>query len=321
MTCNMSSVFRLSLLLSLIGLSCLELSNTIPSTAVQSEQRKVTIKILGTIQDAGYPQINCHKSCCRNKWQESELSFFVSCLGLTDNRNHKAWLFDATPDMKYQWEAISNNVNTVEGIFISHAHIGHYTGLMHLGREALGASKQKVYAMPRMKEFLEENGPWDQLIKLENITLIPINNDSTLQLQSDIFVTPLLVPHRDEYSETVGFYIEGPDKSVLFIPDIDKWHLWSESIVEWVKKVDYAFLDATFYDNGEIRGRDMSQIPHPFVVESMSTLKSLSAEDKASVYFIHLNHTNPLLIPDSEATKHVKDSGFNIAREGQEFVI
>ena len=70
---------------------------------------------------------------------------------------------------------------------------------------------------------------------------------------------PFLVPHRDEFSETVGFEIKGENKTAVFIPDIDKWSKWNSDLKELIKRVDYAFLDATFYKNGEIPSRDMSE--------------------------------------------------------------
>ena len=73
------------------------------------------------------------------------------------------------------------NGNLIDGIFLTHAHIGHYTGLMYLGREGLGGNKIKVYALKRMASFLRKNGPWDQLIKLNRmIRLIELSRLFTL---------------------------------------------------------------------------------------------------------------------------------------------
>lgn len=129
-------------------------------------------------------------------------------------------------------------------------------------------------------------------------------------------VTPMLVPHRDEYSETVGYRITGPNKTAIFIPDINKWDIWETDIAELVQEVDYALIDASFYADGELGNRDMSQIPHPFVSESMALFDHLEAEDKEKVWFIHFNHTNPLLDADSEQSRFVQEQGYNIAREG-----
>ena len=106
---------------------------------------------------------------------------------------------------------------------------------------------------------------------------------------------------------------------MLYIPDIDKWHLWDHDIIAEIAKVDYALLDATFYDGVELGGRDMSLIPHPTVEESLSILSPLSRSERNKVYFIHLNHTNPLLDPQSSAYKHTLSQGFHVASFGQSF--
>lgn len=206
-----------------------------------------------------------------------------------------------------------------DGIFLTHAHIGHYTGLMYLGREALGAKAVPVYAMTKMKSYLEENGPWSQLINLNNVQVYELKADRAITLSSNIKITPFLVPHRDEFSETVGYVIEGPEKKVLFIPDIDKWEKWERSIVEEIRKVDYAFIDASFYDGEEINNRDIKEIPHPFVVESMEVLESLLQKEKARVFFIHFNHTNPLLNRGSSQAQNVMKGGYNLTLAGETF--
>ena len=180
----------------------------------------------------------------------------------------------------------------------------------------MGTDNLPVFAMPKMKTFLEENGPWSQLVRLENINIKALKSDSTFNLNENIKIKPFLVPHRDEFSETVGYEITINNKSLIFIPDIDKWEKWETNITELIKKVDYAFLDATFYKNGELK-RDMSEIPHPFVEESMELFSSLSDADKQKIHFIHFNHTNPLLIEESSAQKEVFEKGFNLAKEGQ----
>ena len=281
--------------------------------------------VLGIAQDAGYPQAGCQKECCREVWLQPAKRRFVSCIAVVDPKDKQAWMIDATPDFKDQLRWLENvipghSVN-LAGIFLTHAHIGHYTGLMHLGREVMGAGGMPVYAMPRMYAFLENNGPWGQLVRLQNISLRNLSADSSVILSDRIKVTPMPVPHRDEYSETVGYKIQGPEKSLLFIPDIDKWHLWEKDIVEEVNATDHALLDGSFYQNGEIPGRDMSEIPHPFVVESMETFQGMPPEEKVKIHFIHFNHTNPVLLENSEARKSVQEKGFGICEEGEVFAL
>jgi pyrroloquinoline quinone biosynthesis protein B len=278
--------------------------------------------VLGVAQDAGYPQAGCQKDCCRAVWEDADLEKMVSCLGLVDPRSGSCWLLDATPDFPQQWALLNETAGLspdqpLAGIFLTHAHIGHYTGLMYLGREAVGADQVPVYAMPQLDTFLQTNGPWEQLVKLQNIQLRTLQENVPIKLAEDLSITPFSVPHRDEYSETAGFLIQGPEQRALFIPDIDKWDRWNCSIDSLVRTVDYAFLDATFFKNGELPNRDMSEIPHPFVEETVAVLSDLSPEEKKRVHFIHFNHTNPLLGHGPEAIDWVREQGFNLAEEGK----
>ncbi len=198
--------------------------------------------------------------------------------------------------------------------------MGHYAGLLQLGREAMGAQGMPVYVMPKMKEFLETNAPWSQLVSLGNIKLVLIEADTPIQLAFNLRVTPLIVPHRDEFSETVGYRIETAEKSLLFIPDIDKWPLWDRDIRAEVARVDLALLDATFYEEGELPNRNMSEIPHPFVAETINLFSPLSESEKRKVKFIHFNHTNPLILEGPERNR-VRNLGFDVATEGERILL
>ena len=275
------------------------------------------IQVLGIVQDAGYPHIGCEKDCCK---AVSPGDYFVSCLGLVDKTNNKRYLFDATPDIHNQLNLLEkfSDANLVDGIFLTHAHIGHYTGLMYLGREGLGGKNIMVYALKRMSKFLTKNGPWDQLVKLNNISIQTISNKEFVKLSENIFVIPIRVPHRDEYSETVGYKIIGKSKKILFIPDIDKWDEWKKSIIEEVKLVDYAFIDGTFYNGTELN-RDMREIPHPSIEETLQLFSNQPVAERNKIYFIHINHTNPILTNKNGIRDLVEGLGFNIAQRGLKF--
>ena len=296
---------------------------------VQSRAQKptqVTLIVLGTIQDGGSPHIGCNKACCKNLFTHPDQRRKVVSLGVIDAINKQTWLFEATPDMPAQTKMLKNasgfqQKEMPDGIFVTHAHIGHYTGLMYLGKEALNSKAEPIYAMPRMTSFLNNNAPWNQLVGLNNITLKPMYNEQTVILSNTVKVTPVIVPHRDELSETVGYLIEGPTKKILFIPDINKWTLWNKDIVQQIKAVDYAFIDGTFYDGDELQTRNIAEVPHPFIIETMQLLSELPKTEKAKVTFIHFNHTNPVLNPTSKQAITVRKNGFHLAQFGQRIVI
>ncbi|MCP4249782.1 MAG: pyrroloquinoline quinone biosynthesis protein PqqB [bacterium] len=278
--------------------------------------------VLGIAQDGGYPQAGCRRDCCAGAWRDVTLRRGVACVAVVDPAAGRRWLIDATPDFVDQLRMLDelappSATPGLAGIFLTHAHMGHYTGLMHLGREAVGGRQVPVYAMPRMKHFLETNGPWDQLVRLGNIELQPLRADEPVELSPGLTVTPLLVPHRDEYSETVGYRIAGPRRRVLYIPDIDKWDRWGRPIERLIAEVDVAYLDGTFFADGEIPNRSMADVPHPFIVESMKRFESLLPTQRAKIRFIHLNHTNPALQPTSPARGQIERAGFRIAAVGK----
>ncbi len=278
------------------------------------------VVVLGIAQDGGAPHAGCTKTCCTDRWYEPENHFRVSCLGIVDPQTNEVWMVDATPDFPEQYHALAQNGKyKLNGIFLTHAHVGHYTGLMHLGREVMGAKEIPVYAMPRMKSFLENNGPWDQLVSLKQIILNPLNENKIVKLNDRLSVTPFRVPHRDEYSETVGFQISGLNSNLIFIPDIDKWGKWENNINDVIKNNDYVLIDGTFFGEGEIPNRNMAEIPHPSIEESMNHFSVLSIENKSKVFFIHLNHTNPVLNLNSAQRKKTFKNGYTIAQRKQKF--
>ena len=304
----------------IIFLSACQKTNTIK----KNKSNDVVLKVLGTIQDGGIPHMGCNKICCLKYFKNNTFRVGVSSLGISNLKHETNYLIDATPNINHQLKALigtSNPSEKLNGIFLTHAHMGHYSGLLNFGREAMNSKNIPLYLMPRFYNFIQDNGPWNQLVKLENVMLKRIYDREKITLESNLSITPIQVPHRDEYSETVGFLIEGNKKSALYIPDIDKWEKWNNSIIELIKNVDYAFLDGTFYDEKEVNNRDISEIPHPFIIESLKLFNPLDESEKNKIYFIHLNHTNPLLNSDSSEYNRVIREGFNVADPNMEFFL
>ncbi len=291
----------------------------IPTTVPDSTTGRPTqyLYILGVTQDAGYPQAGCYEPHCLPGWQTPGGQRGAVSVGLITASSK--YLFEATPNLPSQLYALEREApsssHPLSGVFVTHAHIGHYAGLMFFGHEAMGANQLPVYAMPRMHDFLQNNGPWSQLVAFNNISLRSLENNRVVTVDG-VTVRPFIVPHRDEFSETVGYRIAGSKKSAIFIPDINKWSGWSEDLVKVIASTDYALIDAAFFADGELPGRDMSKIPHPFVSETMGLLDSLDESQRDKVWFIHMNHTNPLLRADSKETRLVEAAGYHVAREG-----
>lgn len=279
------------------------------------------IVVLGTAQDAGKPQIG---NSADPAWRDASLIRTASSLALVNREAATYSLFDATPDVKYQMHMLETS-SEVAGlklgeIFLTHGHMGHYLGLAQFGREAMGAKNTPVYAMPKMQSFLENNGPWDLLVKLKNIEIKSLSDETTVKINDTIAITPFIVPHRGEYTETVGYRIQGASKSAIYIPDIDSWEQWDAAGTKLdtvIADSDFLLLDGAFYSGDELPGRDMSKIPHPTITHTMEMLKHLSPEDRAKIRFTHLNHSNPAHDPNTNAFEDIEKSGYKLAKAGE----
>ncbi len=279
------------------------------------------LHVVGIAQDGGHPQIGCFRPCCAPAWADPSLAHLVACVALVDPDSGARWLLDASPDIGKQLALLGpprEGRPALDGVLVTHAHLGHVVGLLQLGREALAGDAIPVWAMPDLRRLVETQIPFSLLIRDDHISLQPLGQGVDL---GPFRVDPISVPHRAEISETVALKIRGPRRTALFLPDIDRWDLWDHDLADVLADVDVAFLDATFFDIDELPWRDPETVRHPRVRETMDLLGPLPATERAKVRFIHLNHTNPLLDPQSAASAEVTARGFAVAREGERYLL
>jgi len=279
------------------------------------------VYVLGIAQDGGYPQAGCKQECCNKAWENKELKCYPSSIALIDTKRKLYWLFDITPEIKHQIRMLDKFDSSLAGVFITHAHMGHYMGLMNLGLEVMNLKNIPVYLMPRMMKFIEDNPMLNQLISNKNIRLVSIKSNIEFIVNKNIQIKAFEVPHRNELSETVGFKIKGNKKSVIYLPDIDSWDNWHDSLLDIIESNDLLFLDGTFYDKNEIKFRNISKIPHPEIKDTMQRLSLLDEITKGKIHFIHLNHTNDAIRINSKYHKRIVKKGFSVARQKQSFNI
>jgi pyrroloquinoline quinone biosynthesis protein B len=285
------------------------------------------LRVVGTVQDGGLPHAACNCIRCEAARREPTRRRWIASLALLFPQSREVYLIDATPDLPSQLQLLEDfrrapdggvDRSPLDGVLLTHAHIGHYLGLAFFGFEAVATHRLPVFCTPRMASFLRSNGPWDQLVRMENVTLREIGPGESLRIEG-VRVTPLAVPHRDEYTDTLGYLLEGPRRTILYVPDTDSWEAWQTPLPEMLDGVDVAFLDGTFYSADELPGRDVTAIGHPLIIDTMKLLQPRVRAGALRVYFTHLNHSNPALEPDSEALRSIEARGFGVLREGQEF--
>jgi pyrroloquinoline quinone biosynthesis protein B len=251
----------------------------------------------------------------------------VASLALVEPTEERFYLVDATPDVTRQIDLIPEpsfrrraaQRRPFDGIFLTHAHIGHYAGLAVLGNEGMGMAATPVYCTEAMWDFLASNAPWSLLVEQGRITPRPLALDRWHRIDEHLEVQLWKVPHRDEFADTVGFVFRGPEASLLYLPDINAWSLWDRNLAEAVAGVDVALLDASFWSLDEIPGRSLEDAPHPIVTNTMDLLQDVVDADEARVVLTHLNNSNPALDEGGPQQAEVLRRGFEIAREGMRF--
>ena len=285
------------------------------------------LRVLGTAQDGGLPHAACTCERCEAARHVPGRRRAVASLAVVLPAPEEVWLVDATPDVREQLDALEDlrrpvpgrvDRRPVDGVLLTHAHIGHYLGLAFFGFEAVSTSALPVVCTPRMARFLRQNGPWSQLVEKGNIDLRTVAPPGSYTLGDGVEVSLLQVPHRDEFSDTVAFLFRGPRSTVLYVPDTDAWDRWPTPLTEVLAGVDVALLDATFYSLDELPGRSISEVPHPLMGQTMDLLQERVDAGSLGVYFTHLNHSNPALDPHGEARREIERRGFFVLEDGQE---
>ena len=295
------------------------------------------VLVLGTAQDGGLPQIGCGGEACEAARTDPSRRRLVASLLLADPRTGARWLVDATPDLREQVELARGHPATrvdegprpplFDGVFLTHAHMGHVTGLLQFGREVSASHDLPVFGSERLVAFLNEAPPYELLARAGHIAPLALQPGVPRPLHAaadgrpDLVVVPLTVPHRDEFSDTSGFVIRGPTSSLLYVPDIDRWANGRETLLTWLAAVDVALLDGTFFSLDEVPGRDLRDVPHPPVSLTLELLADAPAALRAKVVFTHLNHGNPVADPTSAAAAAVRAAGMSVACEGDLFAL
>lgn len=272
----------------------------------------VSVHVLGTAQDGGYPHAGCGCPSCESARRDPSRARLVSCIGIV-GESGKCLMVDATPDFSAQQAALTAAAGRtpahVDALILTHAHIGHYLGLALLGREAMSADAVPVHGTLSMRRFLEHNRPWSHLIERGEIECQTLRPGEALDFDG-ARIHAFLTPHRSEDTDTIGLEIVGPNKRLVYVSDAD---VFPPALAERILEADVSLIDGTFYDRDELPHREILAVRHPFVTESVKRF----ADAKGEVIFIHLNHSNALLSDEPPALP----GSFRVARDGEAFTL
>lgn len=277
--------------------------------------------VLGIAQDAGLPHVGCRCARCLAAQGDPAAAEYAASMAIVDARRrpNSVWLVDATPDIKFQLNYLApalgphplmpGRLRQPDGLFLTHAHMGHTAGLAQLGPEGMNVGDLPVYASKGLLTVLQETALWRPL--LGNLRLFALAAGVAVDLAPGLSITPLEVPHRDELGAgTFAFRVQGPDGALLYVPDIDDWGRWPLAR-EAIAGVDVILADASFHSADELAGRP--PVAHPLVADTVAFFADLPGR----LILTHLNHTNRLLDRESASRAALAAQGVTVARFGQ----
>lgn len=290
------------------------------------------LRVLGIVQDGGLPHPACSCERCETARRFVSARRHVASLAL-DSGDGRIALVDATPDLPDQLAMIRDlrrgrpggvpagrvDRRPVDAVFVTHAHIGHYAGLGLLGFEAVSAQRIDLHVTGKLAAYLEDNDPWASLVKGEHLVVARAEPGVPIAFGA-LSITPVSVPHRDELSDTVGYRIAGPRRTVLYVPDCKPWAQWAQPPERLLEGIDVALLDGTFYSLDELPGRDVTETGHPLMRDTMERFAPYVAEGM-TIELTHLNHSNPALTPGSAARLDVEQRGYAVSTQGADLLL
>jgi len=275
--------------------------------------------VLGRAQDGGVPHLGCERACCAQA-RRAGLREYPCSLGICDRRTGKLLLIEATPAVEPQIallhtlsEQHGRGRRPVDALLITHAHIGHYAGLMEFGEEVAATEHLPLFVTPKMASFLREHAPWSQTIEYGQVSVNEVTPGETCEPLEGLCVEFVPVPHRDELSDTMAFKVRGPAATLLWAPDVDRWDKHPGLMDRLLEGVDVALVDGTFLDEQELQGRDPARVPHPLMQDTMHDFAD--AARPGAIRFIHMNHTNAAL-RDASVIADIEARGFAVATQG-----
>lgn len=267
-----------------------------------------TAIVLGSAQDGGNPQLGSLGTGLRR---------LVASLAVVDELG-AALLIDVTPDVREQLAALGGHPmyvppdreNVIDHVALTHAHMGHYAGLVHFGAEAHNSRGVTCWMTSSMAEYLITNQPWRALFDNGNLVA---DTSPSFSPFAGVRVRQIPVPHRPDFTDAVGYSI---NDELLYLPDIDSWEAWPDAEAE-IALHRIALLDATFFSADELPGRDLGQIPHPFVTDTVERFAGIGTR----IILTHLNHSNPIGDPNSPQAALVIEAGMEVAYDGMEIAV
>ncbi len=304
------------------------------------------VLVLGSAAGGGSPQWNCNSPVSKSVRDgfEGTSPRTQSSIAVTANDN-EWFLFNASPDLGSQ--ILKNKQmhpqrdlrhSPISGVVLTNGDVDHVAGLLTL-RERQNLS---VYAHKRVHSVLKDNSIFnvlnpdfvDRREMVMNKKFELENKDNIgLGIEVEAFEVPgkIALWLEDESKgenfgtqegDTIGLKISSisDNKSFFYIPACAEV---TEELAKRINGSELILFDGTLWKNdemssskvGEKTGQRMGHMNNSGEDGSMKALKDLNIKKKI---YIHINTTNPILLPNSNERKIVEENGWEVSYDGME---
>jgi pyrroloquinoline quinone biosynthesis protein B len=301
------------------------------------------VKILGSAAGGGFPQWNCACSNCQRLREGTFAGTPRTETQLAWNGTAGQWtLLNASPDLHTQIEATpalwpqgGERNSPIRDVILTGAEVDQALGLLLL-REF---HSFRVHATPSVRRILtEDNSLFGVLARFagqvcwNDITLHqPFSAGGAclevLPLSGSFpgFVGSGRLEKSNAAEAVIGLLLspESGGGTLAFLPGIGNV---PDSLLQHLETCEVVLFDGTFWSDDEPRripgvsrtAREMGHLP---ISGPGGTVERLALLRRPRKIFIHINNTNPILDEDSAAHRMVRESGWEVARDGMEITL
>jgi pyrroloquinoline quinone biosynthesis protein B len=306
------------------------------------------IVVLGAAAGGGLPQWNCGCSiCCTARNDRPELRSTQASIAISLDDTH--WfLINASPDLRQQLTATPQlhpkdgrlRHSPIAGVILTNSEVDAVAGLLSL-REGWPFT---VYAHPRVLAILKSNSIFNVLNE-KTVMRQPIAVDETFEpalpdgTPSGIEVVPFTVPGKgawylegkqhpggeDTEGDTLGLRItdKRTGKYFFFLAACARV---TPELAARIANAPLVFFDGTVWRDDELivarlgnkTGQGMGHISMSGEDGAIAALADLHIDKKV---FLHINNSNPALLPGSTERQTAEHAGWKIPADGTEITL
>jgi pyrroloquinoline quinone biosynthesis protein B len=306
------------------------------------------VVVLGAAAGGGVPQWNCGCALCRASRNENpDLQSTQASIAISADGNH--WfLINASPDLRQQLIATPQlhpragklRHSPIAGVILTNGEIDAIAGLLSM-REGWPFT---IYAHPRVLAILKANSIFNVLSE-KNVRRQPIELEKAFEptlpdgTPSGIEITPFTAPGKsawylegsshpagdDGAGDTLGLRI-AEKRTGRYFYFLAACAGVTDDLKARLAGAPMIFFDGTVWRDDELivaglgnkTGQGMGHIAMSGDHGAIAALAGLDIQRKI---FLHINNSNPVLLPDSAERKAAERAGWQVAVDGMEITL